>query len=283
MMKRKTTGRNPGRKARKDRKQGAANRPDKKHGRGPVSRPWLFGRHAVLAALSNPARRCLRLVVCATPDTALEIELNKAAAKSGQAPPALEKMDRQALNALLPSGAVHQGLALLVEPLPETALEEVLKASFENDRALIVVLDQASDPRNVGAVMRSAAAFGALAVVVQTKHAPEATGVLAKAAAGTLETVPLVRVVNISRAMVAMKDAGFWLLGLNGGAKQTLEQAGLSGKTALVLGSEGGGLRRLVAEKCDLLARIPMDKGVESLNLSVASAIALYELTRNRA
>ncbi len=283
MIKRKTTGRKPGRKARKDRKQEAENRPDRKHGRSPASRPWLFGRHAVLAALSNPARRCLRLVVCAAPDTALEDELNKASAQSGRDLPAAEQIDRNDLAALLGPGAVHQGIALLVEPLPETALETVLGASSENDRALIVVLDQATDPRNVGAVMRSAAAFGALAVVVQTKHAPEATGVLAKAAAGTLETVPLVRVVNISRAMAAMKNAGFWILGLNGDARQTLEQAGMSGKTALVLGSEGGGLRRLVAEKCDLLARIPMDKKVESLNLSVASAIALYELTRNRA
>ncbi len=236
---------------------------------------WIYGVHAVAAAVANPLRRRHRLVAARRFDADLKARL--AGAEGG---PALESLDRQALEALLPQGAVHQGIALLADPLPPVDLADMCRDSAE--KAIVVVLDQATDPHNVGAVLRSAAAFGARGVVVQNRHAPLATGALAKAASGALESVPLIRVSNIARAMEALKDGGFWCLGLDQTADHPLGEVDPPGRVALVLGSEGGGLRRLVRETCDLSARISMAGGAESLNLSNAAAIALYEVSRRR-
>jgi 23S rRNA (guanosine2251-2'-O)-methyltransferase len=207
--------------------------------------------------------------------------LRRAMAAGGGRRPQAELADRADLDQLLPPGAAHQGIALLADPLPGVALEEACELCAAEDAASIVVLDQATDPHNVGAVVRSAAAFGARAVVVPDRHAPEVTGALAKAASGAIETVPLVRVVNLARALEVLKKAGFWCVGLAAGAATTLAEAKLSGKIALVLGSEGEGLRRLTRESCDFLARIPIAPHAGSLNLSNAAAIALYELNRS--
>jgi 23S rRNA (guanosine2251-2'-O)-methyltransferase len=202
----------------------------------------------------------------------------KRADAAARVPPA-ETLDRAALEALLPEGAVHQGVALLSEPLREPALEDVIAQAGE--RALVVLLDRVSDPHNVGAVLRSAAVFGADAVVVPEYGAPEVTGVLAKAASGAVEHVPLVRVVNLARAMDALKDAEFWCVGLDESAEQSLAGAVPKGRVALALGAEGAGLRRLTRERCDLLARLPARGAIRSLNVSNAAAVALYELTRD--
>ena len=230
---------------------------------------WLYGMHAVLAALANPRRRFRRLLVTA------EAKRNLA-----EIPPLpAEVCLRQDLEGQLPAGAVHQGIALLAEPLQAPPLHEICGVQGDS---VVVVLDRADDPRNVGAVLRSAAAFGAGAVIVPTRHAPDATPVLAKAASGALETVPLLRVTNIARALAELKEAGFWCAGLDAAGETTLAGAELSGRIALVLGSEGDGLRRLTRETCDLLVRIPQHPGVDSLNLSAAAAVALYELARGR-
>jgi len=178
----------------------------------------------------------------------------------------------------LPPGAVHQGVALETAPLGGADLGAI--TDIAPDNALVVLLDQASDPRNIGAVMRSAAAFGAAAMILPDRHTPEATGVLAKAASGALERLPLVRVTNIARTLAQLKDADFWCIGLDGDADSPLNTAARPGRVALVIGSEGRGLRRLTAEKCDALAAIPMRAEAGSLNLSAAAAIALYELRR---
>lgn len=235
---------------------------------------WLHGRHAVAAALGNPRRVCLRLL--ALPDVAAEL----AGLRPGLA---VETTDRAGLDALFPEGTVHQGLALQVEPLEQPSLGEILVLARGRERAVLVALDQVTDPHNVGAVLRSAAAFGALAVVVPDRHSPEETAVLAKAASGGLEAVPLVRVPNLARAIAEMQDEHFWVLGLDAGAEASLAEAGAPSRAALVLGSEGRGLRRLTRERCDQLVRLPILSGaVESLNVSNAAAVALYELARER-
>ena len=191
-------------------------------------------------------------------------------------------LDRGGLAALLPEGAVHQGLALAVEPLAEPDLEDVLRrAATSSVRSVIVLLDQVSDPHNVGAVLRSASAFGALAVVLPRHGAPPVGGTLAKAASGALESVPLVHVVNLARALDRLKDAAFWICGLDETTSETLASLDLGKRVALVLGSEGGGMRRLVRERCDHLARLPTRTEQSTINVSNAAAVALYELMRD--
>lgn len=244
----------------------------------PAGTLWLWGIHPVLAALANPARRVHRLL--ATADAAQAQADTLAAAARTRALPRPETADRAAIAALLPPGAVHQGLAALCEPLPPADLGDVIAAAEGRDTAVIIVLDQVTDPHNLGAVMRSAAAFGALGVVATDRHAPGETGTLAKAASGALERMPLARVVNLARALQEMKEAGFWIAGLAADAPATLAAAKLGGRAALVLGAEGEGLRRLTREQCDLLVSLPQTDAVESLNVSNAAAVALYELVR---
>ncbi len=243
---------------------------------------WLYGRHAVEAALANPARRCRRLI--ALRETAPEAEalLRRARARPPRA--GVEVVERRTLEALLPHGAVHQGLALAAEPLPAGDLEAILDADATPGAPQIVVaLDQVTDPHNVGAILRSAAAFGALAVIVPEHGAPAVTGALAKAASGALEEVPLLRVANLARALEKLKEAGFWSLGLDEHADRTIAALDLPDRVVLVLGAEGSGLRRLTREHCDFLARLPTRSAMASLNVSNAAAVALYALTRRPA
>lgn len=234
---------------------------------------WLWGRHPVLAALANPARKGMgRLLAVA--DRAAEIERDRLAPHGHR----VEVVDGVALARMLPAGAVHQGLAFKVQPLEGVALEDFAEPAS----GVIVMLDQLTDPQNVGAVFRSALAFGAKGIVVQDRHSPALAGALAKAAAGATERLPCARVTNLSRALERLADLGWRAVGLDGAAEQTLEQALDERPTVLVMGSEGDGVRRLVAEHCDVMARIPMPGGFESLNVSNAAAIALYEAARKQ-
>jgi 23S rRNA (guanosine2251-2'-O)-methyltransferase len=239
---------------------------------GEIGGPWLWGRHAVLAALANPERKLLRLV--ATEDHAAELQ----ALALGPPPHILPKDE---LQRLLPPGAVHQGLALVAKPLKPVGLEDLLAELGERPSATIVALDQVTDPHNIGAVLRSAAAFGAVALVVPDRNVPEISGTLAKSASGAVEHVPVIRVVNLNRALDQMKKSGFWTVGLDGAADAGLASHKLAGRVCLVLGAEGDGMRRLTREACDLMARLPTAGPVASLNVSNAAAIALYELVRD--
>ncbi|MGE0252108.1 MAG: 23S rRNA (guanosine(2251)-2'-O)-methyltransferase RlmB [Dongiaceae bacterium] len=232
---------------------------------------WLYGKHAVLAALQNPERKLRRLVL--TEETRNEIDLPAAALKP-------EILDRRAMDELLP-GAVHQGIAAKVQALPRAAIEDILEKTADKPNALVLVLDQVTDPHNVGAIIRSAAAFNADAVILQDRHSPPLSAAMAKAASGGLEVVPLLHVVNINRAIEQLKEANFWAVGMDGEAPQTLAEAQLSGKLVLILGAEGEGMRRLTREACDLIVKLPISSQMESLNVSNAAAIALYELRRN--
>ena len=230
---------------------------------------WLYGLHAVAAALRNPQRRLRRLLLTEEAEAALAPRLGAAW------PLPVERAERARLDALVGRDAVHQGAILLADPLAPPSLEHALHRGGP-----VLVLDQVSDPRNVGAILRSAAAFGASAVIVQDRHAPEETGTLAKAASGALETMPLLRAVNLSRTLVALKAAGLWTVGLDAGGSM-LDGAAFKGRrVALVLGAEGDGLRRLTRETCDELAGLRMPGAMESLNVSNAAAVALYEIVR---
>jgi 23S rRNA (guanosine2251-2'-O)-methyltransferase len=240
---------------------------------------WLYGVHPVLAAIANPDRRTFRVVVSAEAEGSLGARI--AGISHGHASfPKTEIMSRDALERLLPRGAVHQGIAAQVDALEAPDIEDIIRATDGYESARIVVLDQVTDPHNVGAILRSSAAFGAAAVMVPERNSPPSTGTLAKAASGAMERVPLVRVVNLARALDRLKKAGYWCVGLDADATTPLHQADLTGKVAIVLGAEGEGLRRLTREHCDLMARIPIHRGMESLNVSNAAAIALYELAR---
>jgi 23S rRNA (guanosine2251-2'-O)-methyltransferase len=187
-----------------------------------------------------------------------------------------ERVDRSRLDQLLGRDVVHQGAALLADPLPPPPLSAALER-----KGPLIVLDQVTDPRNVGAILRSAAAFGAAAVITQDRNAPEETGALAKAASGALETMPLLRAVNITRTLIALKAAGCWTVGLDpAGTSPLVGPALKERRVALVLGAEGSGLRRLTRETCDAVVGLAMPGAMESLNVSAAAAIALYELTR---
>ncbi|KAF0118751.1 MAG: 23S rRNA (guanosine2251-2'-O)-methyltransferase [Rhodospirillaceae bacterium] len=237
---------------------------------------WISGRHASLAALANPDRLCRRVLV--TPAGAAEVSGVMAGLRAeGRVLPEPEVVARAVIDAVAPE-AVHQGVAVQVTPLAPLSLEAVLDRALT--RAVIVVLDQITDPHNVGAILRSAAAFGALAVVMQDRHVPPETAALAKAASGGLESVPMARVVNLTRAIGSLKTAGFWAIGLDAAAPLSLARVDRADRIALVLGSEGQGLRRLVRAECDSLASLPMTGAVESLNVSNAAAVALYELVR---
>jgi 23S rRNA (guanosine2251-2'-O)-methyltransferase len=232
---------------------------------------WLYGQHAVAAALANPKRRVRRLLLTADAEATLAETL----------PPPwripAERVEKNRFQTFLTEDAVHQGAALLADPLPPADLEDALAAS----NGPVLLLDQVTDPRNVGAILRSAAAFGAAAVVMQDRNAPPETAALARTASGALEIVPVVREVNLSRTIVTLQKAGFWVMGLDGSAKRELAEAKPTDRrVALVLGAEDTGLRRLQRETCDELVRLPIVPEVESLNVSAAATVALYELAR---
>ncbi len=233
---------------------------------------WLYGLHTVRAALANKKRVVKR---CVLTERAAE-----AIGKPLLGRVRTEMATPDAISRLLPQGAVHQGVALLCEGLARKSLGDAL-APPSGKRRIVLVLDQISDPQNVGAILRTAAAFGAAAVVVQDRHAPPESGVLAKAASGALDIVPYIEVVNVARALEELGEAGFWRIALAGDGEQPLKEAAPQGDTALVLGSEGSGIRRLVRERCDASAFVPIDAQMESLNVSNAAAVALYELRRS--
>jgi 23S rRNA (guanosine2251-2'-O)-methyltransferase len=231
---------------------------------GNPGRPRFWGKHAVAAALDNPERKVLR--AWATHEMAEFMRFPK------EVP--LTLADVADLGRLVPSDAPHQGVVMEVEPLEDIWLGDILSAAPE--RAVLLVLDQVTDPHNIGAILRTAAAFGAIGIVTQDRHSPPEGGVIAKAASGALERMPWARVVNLARALDEIAEAGFWRIGLAGDAEMELKEALGPQRVALVLGAEGPGMRHNTREHCDAVARLPISDAVESLNVSNATAIALY-------
>jgi 23S rRNA (guanosine2251-2'-O)-methyltransferase len=227
--------------------------------------PRFYGRHAVIAALANPDRVVRK--IWGTRDALNALDL----------PPVLPIVysDVADLGRMVPSDAPHQGIVAEVEPLDDVWLGDALEEGRDDNRP-VLVLDQVTDPHNVGAILRSAAAFDALCIVTQDRHAPPESGVLARSASGALEIVPWVRVVNLARALDEIAEAGYWRIGLDGEAEQNLGDAIGTSRVALVLGAEGEGLRHNSMAHCDILAKLPISPRMESLNVSNAAAIALY-------
>jgi 23S rRNA (guanosine2251-2'-O)-methyltransferase len=234
------------------------------HSHGTANRPRLWGKHAVAAALDNPQRKILKAWATREASAFMQFPSDVAVTLA----------DVADLGRLVPHDAPHQGVVIEVEPLEEVWLDEVLTGAGE--RSLLLVLDQVTDPHNVGAILRSAAAFGAVGIVTQDRHSPPESGVVAKAASGALERVPWARVVNLARALEEIGEAGFWRIGLTGDADTELKDALGPPQVALVLGAEGPGLRANTREHCDALARLPISDAIESLNVSNAAAVALY-------
>jgi 23S rRNA (guanosine2251-2'-O)-methyltransferase len=223
----------------------------------------LYGWHTVTEALANPARRILKL--WATENAARRL------ADSGLSPTVTPELVRpDVLAGRLGADAVHQGLLAEAEPLPSPALEELAP------HGVVLALDQITDPHNVGAIFRSAAAFAVTAIVTTARHSPEATGVLAKSASGALEHVPLVTIPNLARGLAALKERGFLLVGLDSSGGADLAAAGVRPPLVLVLGAEGKGLRQLTRASCDVVARLDLPGAIKSLNVSNAAALALY-------
>ena len=231
----------------------------------------FWGKHAVTAALANPERNVRKISGTREAIAALDL------------PPGLPIVyaDVADLGRMVPSDAPHQGVVAEVDPLEDAFLDELLSAGADNQRPL-VVLDQVTDPHNVGAILRSAAAFNALGIVTQDRHSPPESGTVARAASGMLEIVPWVRVVNLARALDDIAAAGFWRIGLTGNSETDIGDAMGTMRVALVLGAEGEGMRQNTEAHCDVLARLPISSQVESLNVSNAAAIALYAIATRK-
>jgi 23S rRNA (guanosine2251-2'-O)-methyltransferase len=248
-------------------------RPPARREAKPAKGLWIYGRHAVAAALANPRRSCHRLLATAEGLASL--------GPSGHRPGLeIATVEREELDRRLGEGAVHQGLALSAAPLPRLDLKRA--CAPEAGRNLVLLLDQITDPHNIGAILRSAAAFEVRAVVLPERRSAELGGTVAKAASGALDLLPVVEVTNLARALDELAALGYWRVALDGAADATIDQAPEVDNLALVLGAEGSGVRRLVRERCDLAARLPIAPSMESLNVSVACGIALYALERRR-
>ena len=257
------SGERPARHEHRDRRDGS------NAAEGPLR---LFGIHAVEAALRNPLRKKNRLVLTENAEQRLIEAMGPLSFK-------IDYVSPRDLDKILGQDAVHQGAMLETEELPEPEFADLVENA--NGRPLIV-LDQVTDPHNVGAILRSAAVFGAAGLVMTRRHSPPLNGVLAKSASGALELVPIALVTNLSRAIEELKEVGFHVIGLDGTADARLEATDWSRPTALVMGAEGKGLRRLTAEYCHLLVSITTDGPINSLNVSNAAAIALHTAALSR-
>jgi 23S rRNA (guanosine2251-2'-O)-methyltransferase len=226
---------------------------------------YIYGIHPSFAALQNPNRRVVEVLV-----TASVFEQHNGIIEKYRYRVVTSGM----LTSILKADVTHQGLAVLVNQVVESDIRSI---DFEGPNTKIAILDQITDVHNIGAIMRSAAAFGIKAIVMTYDNSPEENGAMAKAACGALEIVPIIRVTNLKSTLDLLKKAGFWIAGLDGASKESISQANLSGKIAIVLGAEGKGMRRLTMESCDMLLRIPINESMESLNVASAAAIVFYE------
>lgn len=229
---------------------------------------YIYGKHPSIAALSNPKRKIID-IFC----TQEIFSKHKGLIESFK----YKITTNQQLSSLLPKDATHQGIVLLVTQIATSSLNSI-NLSAPNTK--LAILDQITDPHNLGAILRSAAAFGITAIIMTNDSSAEESGVVAKTACGALELVPIIRVVNLKSTIDLLKKQGFWIIGLDGFAKEFISQRILSGKVAMVLGAEGAGMRRLTTAACDMLVKIPISESMESLNVSTAASIVFWEASK---
>lgn len=238
--------------------------------------PLLWGFHPVAAAWLNPQRGIVRLLVTDTGLESFQATIDEAKAL-GIRRPRPEVIDKAQFERMMPSSAVHQGIAALVEALDVRDAHDLIAGLHEGEASTIVILDQVTDPHNVGAILRSASAFGCTGVIMQDRHAPELTGVLAKTASGAVDTLPVALETNLSRTIEMLQENGFFVVGLDERGTP-ISDLPKHARVALVLGAEGAGIRRLVADHCDALVALPTVGKILSLNVSNAAAVAMYAI-----
>lgn len=237
---------------------------------------YLYGRHPVSAAIFNAKRQITALY--ATSETASELII--LCQKAHRNPSLIKILERRELERMLPTDAVHQGFAAQVKELDGWTLEDICDLADDRENCHLLILDQVTDPQNIGAIIRSCVAFDTMALIVQDKNSPTESGAMAKASAGMIEHLPIVRVTNLARAVETLKKSGFWVIGMDGYAQTTIDKIDKSGKIAIIMGSEGKGMRRLIEESCDSTVRLSISEKVESLNVATAAAITLYEINK---
>ena len=230
----------------------------------------IFGKHPVVSALNNPRRKLKGLY--ATKESWEEIASQ---VPSLRCP--LNFINKNEFDKLAPAGSLHQNLILQVEHLKQPSIEDVIIEDELKDFSIIIILDQVSDPHNIGAILRSCAAFSASAVILPDHNSPKENNTIAKCAAGAIEQIPLISVTNITQTIKTLKESGYWVVGLDGNTDKTLNHQVFSSKIVVILGSEEKGMRKLTKENCDYIVKIPVSNKVESLNVSNAATIALYE------
>lgn len=224
---------------------------------------FMYGKHACLAALSNPKRTIQRIYI--TDENVAFLPKNRAAQ--------VEILNSREISKLLPNEAIHQGFAFLVTELKNNNLES---ENF-SENATLAILDQVTDPHNLGAILRTAAAFGISGIIIPNDNSPPESAIVAKTACGALELLPIYRVTNISSSINLLKKANFWVIGFDGDTNEIIKRKHFEGRSCIVLGAEGKGMRRLTRENCDVVVKIPIDAKMESLNVSNAASIAFYE------
>lgn len=237
-------------------------------------RPNIWGTHSVIEAWKNPDRKIKKLFLTEKTKKSFEDLL----ALRKEVTPAI--LSKEELSSLLPKGSVHQGVAITASPLPETFIQDIIIKANDKQHSVILMLDQVTDPHNVGAIMRSACAFNADGIVMQRKHSPSLLGTLAKTATGAVDIIPVAFEINLSKALRVLSEAGYMVIGLDEHAEQTIGTVNISDKSVIVLGSEDRGIRPKVLDHCDVVAKLPTSGTIKSLNVSNAAAIALYEASK---
>lgn len=253
-----------------------------RHSKNKQVSPNIYGFHAASEAWLNDEREIKALYLTEQASRGFEDTLSKGK-KMRLSRPSPTIIEKHKLDKILPRGAVHQGVAITCSPLEESDIQDFIIKSHSQDKTVIAILDQVTDPHNVGAILRSASAFGLDGVVMQKKHAPILDGVLAKTACGAVDHIAVAQATNLSRAIKELQDEGFYVIGLDERGtheigKLDLKAANDKIKIAVVLGSEGDGIRRLIKESCDELTRLPTGGSIASLNVSNAAAVTFYAL-----